>query len=245
MDGWGNVYVTGHIAGGGVNAAFSTFKYDVAGNPLWVSHYGGSGMSNAIALDVAGNVYVTGWRQYDRTRRYHHDQIRCERSRTLVSDYLGSASGTLTRHLQLPSMPPKCVNWKGKCTLAAIPTWSPLNPGPPWVVDSGWRATRPPDGYAQASAIVDRSGGDVYITGYSDGGGARSEYTTLKYDGAGNQVWAASYTLNRQRGRHGLLLVVDESGSVFVTGSSLGQGTGSDCVTIKYLQPGYTDASAR
>lgn len=71
----GNVYVTGFYWGaiqfgdfytdsGGDREIF-VVKLDAAGNYLWVQHAGGESDDAAenIAIDAAGNVYITGWFQ--------------------------------------------------------------------------------------------------------------------------------------------------------------------------------------
>ena len=65
VDGFGNVYVTGHSYGSGTNWDYATVKYDPQGNQLWVQRYNGPGNVDdgafAIAVDGSGNVYVTGY----------------------------------------------------------------------------------------------------------------------------------------------------------------------------------------
>jgi len=75
-DGAGNVYITGSFSGtvdfnpgaGAVtltSAGGDVFlaKYDTAGNFIWARKMGGSGTDEgkAIALDTAGNIYITGY----------------------------------------------------------------------------------------------------------------------------------------------------------------------------------------
>ena len=64
VDSSGNVYVTGESAGQGTRNDFATVKYNSTGQEQWVVRYNGPAnrddQANAIAVDVAGNVYVTG-----------------------------------------------------------------------------------------------------------------------------------------------------------------------------------------
>jgi len=64
VDDSANVYVTGWSRGSGTNFDYATIKYDTAGQQQWVARYHGPGtgldQANAIAIDISGNVYVTG-----------------------------------------------------------------------------------------------------------------------------------------------------------------------------------------
>ena len=63
LDTSGNVYVTGKSYSSGTIYDYATLKYDTNGNQLWVARYDGAAnndMAYAIAVDISGNVYVTG-----------------------------------------------------------------------------------------------------------------------------------------------------------------------------------------
>ncbi|QQS36630.1 MAG: SBBP repeat-containing protein [Ignavibacteriales bacterium] len=65
IDDDGNVYVTGESYGSGSNYDYATIKYNSSGTVQWVQRYSGpSGIghdrSNAIVVDSAANVYITG-----------------------------------------------------------------------------------------------------------------------------------------------------------------------------------------
>lgn len=65
VDAQGNVYVTGYSWAPGMLDDWVTVKYDVAGAQQWVARYDGPGnaedRADALAVDAAGNVYVTGY----------------------------------------------------------------------------------------------------------------------------------------------------------------------------------------
>src|SRR2546425_6911295 len=64
VDGARNSYVTGWSYGSSNNFDYATVKYDPNGNQLWVARYNSPENTNdfarVIAVDKAGNVYVTG-----------------------------------------------------------------------------------------------------------------------------------------------------------------------------------------
>jgi len=64
VDGTGNVYVAGYMERTSSGFDYIMVKYDANGSRKWVKRYNGPGngsdFAHAIALDGAGNVYVTG-----------------------------------------------------------------------------------------------------------------------------------------------------------------------------------------
>jgi len=92
--------------------------------------------------------------------------------------------------------------------------------------------------YARAIA-VDGSG-NIYVTGSSTGSDFESDisdYVTIKYSGAGVQLWLDRYDGPGGWGENddgANAIAVDKSGNVYVTGYSTGSDTGYDYATIKY-----------
>ena len=64
VDRSGNVYITGYSEDPTNGLDYLTIKYDSAGQQQWVKRYDGPvhdwDMPEAIAVDLSGNVYVTG-----------------------------------------------------------------------------------------------------------------------------------------------------------------------------------------
>ncbi|HVP35814.1 MAG TPA: SBBP repeat-containing protein, partial [Terriglobales bacterium] len=64
VDDSGNVYVTGQSRNGQISSSYATIKYKPDGEVAWTSRYRGwffSSVGSDLALDNAGNLYVTGW----------------------------------------------------------------------------------------------------------------------------------------------------------------------------------------
>ena len=66
LDSFGNVYITGQSGGNGTAFDYVTIKYNTAGNIQWLSRFDNSisnsnlDVAKALALDIQGNVFVTG-----------------------------------------------------------------------------------------------------------------------------------------------------------------------------------------
>jgi hypothetical protein len=81
--------------------------------------------------------------------------------------------------------------------------------------------------------LVDEAG-YIYVTGYTEGTDTDTDYTTIKYDSDGNEVWVALYNGPGNWFDLAQDIAIDSWGNVYVTGISAGLDTGWDCATIKY-----------
>jgi hypothetical protein len=85
-----------------------------------------------------------------------------------------------------------------------------------------------------AYAIGMDSLGNVYVTGSSFGPGSGLDYATIKYNCNGARKWVGRFNGPANGDDKANAIVIDSSNNVFVTGSSLGLGTGLDYATLKY-----------
>lgn len=238
VDEAGNVYVTGASRGdrgNGIREDYATIKYDGNGNQLWVACYGGPGDGDntayAVAVDGAGNVYVTGQSisqegdldyatvKYDKdgrelwVARYNGPGNNVDGADALVVDsednvyVTGNSRGN-----------------KGHDDYATIkydPDGNQL-----WVA-------RYDDG--SPTALTVDNAGNVYVTGFSRAGDDL-HYATVKYDSNGNQLWVSTYNAPEGGQDIAYALVVDNMGNVFVTGRSI--SANYDYATVKYDSQG-------
>jgi hypothetical protein len=70
--------------------------------------------------------------------------------------------------------------------------------------------------------------GNVYVTGYSG-----SDYATLKYSPAGDELWVMHYNSGED---YAYGIELDAAASVYVTGASTGAETEWDFATVRYSQ---------
>jgi len=109
--------------------------------------------------------------------------------------------------------------------------------------DTVWlrRYNEPTNGYDTTIAMVVDNSGNVYVTGYTCGDPTtKCDYLTLKYLPNGNLAWAKKYNGTGSDDDKAQAIGLDGSGNVYVTGGSVGSGTGYDCATIKYYSNGDT-----
>ncbi len=101
------------------------------------------------------------------------------------------------------------------------------------------------NGYDNASSIFVDASGNVIIAGSSTGTGSDLDYTVIKYGGDGNVLWTARYNGPGNGEDNAYLVKADNSGNVYVSGSSTGTGSGLDYCVVKYNSSGAFQWAAR
>jgi uncharacterized delta-60 repeat protein len=239
VDAASNVYVTGHSSGQPFGMDYLTVKYDPTGKEVWTARYDGPDHGDdfalAIAVDGAGNVYVTGYSfsasgYYDYAtakyngagvqqwvQRYNGPQNSAEVAYDIAVDAAGNVYVTGYGYASGSSYDYLTIKYDG----AGAQQWLQSYDG----------VGRSSD---YATALQVDANGNVYVTGRSYGSGSSYDYATLKYNSAGTQQWVQRYNGAGNGYDYALALAVDAAGNVYVTGYSVGAGTAEDYATVKY-----------
>jgi hypothetical protein len=242
-DSAGNVYVTGQT-GAGSESDYATAKYDPFGVERWTRTYDGPGQDEdvavAIAVDSAGNVYVTGYSVGLASSETDYATIKYDPAGTLL---------WVARYNSPVDQPdePAAIALDGEgnvyvtgrssnsgiwfdydyATLKYSPSGAEV-----WVA----RYNGAGDDWDQARDIAIDGSGNVYVTGTAafDVGTAYHDYATIKYNSSGVRQWVRFYDGAGENWDEAQSLVLDSGGNVIVTGYSVGSATGYDFATIKY-----------
>jgi uncharacterized delta-60 repeat protein len=246
VDNSGNVYVTGRSNGSGFYPDYATIKYAPNGDTLWVRRYNGPGNfsdeASALAVDTNGNVYVTGrthWGGGD----WDYATIKYAPNGDIlwVRRYDGPQGSGYDRAVALALDDSGNVYVTGYCETAftffdyATIKYAP-NGDTLWVR----RYNGPGNLDDGANGLAVDNDGNVYVTGYSNGGGSYYDYATIKYAPNGDTVWVRRYNGPGNSDDSASALAVDNNGNVYVTGESYGSGSYYDYATIKYKSNGDT-----
>jgi len=238
VDSGGNIILTG--ASSPYGGDYLTVKYDPDGNEVWAVEYdgqfedpatgGGHDQPSALAVDSAGNVYVTG-------ASVSSSGLGCFGPNTPACE--------LTAGEPVPYNPYPAAaggDYHADCAYATY-DFATVKYGPDgnllWVaryagfLDLPWWDEQPTD------LAVDAAG-NVYVTGY------RSwmwmllhEIVTVKYSPFGTELWRVAYDGPAFCTDEATSIAVNHAGDVFVAGGSIGIGTRKDYVTIKYSESAF------
>ncbi len=211
----------------------------------WVRRYDGPGndydATAAVAVDGSGNVYVTGYcASFATLADYATVKYRRDGSLAWVRTYDGPASG-----------------WDAATAIALDTSGNVFVTGSSYGNAGGMdyatlkydslgnclfsrRYNGPGDLQDVAQAVTVDDSGYVYVTGYSRGGDTHYDYATIKYSPSGATAWVARYNGPGDGSDAASDIVVDKSGFIYVTGTSVGIETSTDYATVKYLPNGDT-----
>jgi hypothetical protein len=243
-DNLGNVYVTGwaHMEPGGLDCGtidYVTIKYNSNGVQQWMQRYNGPGnstdMANAIAVDAQGNVYVTGssigvnTSEDIATIKYNTNGVQ-----QWVTRYNGTSNGSdVGRAIGVDASGNVYVTGNSFKTGQGS-DYITIKYNSSGVQQWAARYNGPGNGNDTAFALVIDKRGNVIVTGEAKGLSSNLDYTTIQYDPNGNVLYLDIYNGPGNGIDEARSIARDFFDNVYVTGYSMGTGTGYDYATIMY-----------
>lgn len=220
----------------------------------WESRYVGLGGNNddrafAMTVDVSGNVYVTGWsnrgaNNYDyATVKYNSLGVQL-----WARTYNGPEGNANDIPVAIAVDASGNVYVTGYREAAASPFgWATIKYNSSGVQQWVARLDYPVPGGSVARALAIDASGNVYVTGTGmPGGPSATDYTTVKYNSSGDQLWIRYYNgLTNNNADIPYAIALDNLGNVYVTGTSEGADNNNDYATIKYSSSGVQLWAAR
>lgn len=238
IDEFRNVYVTGMSNESGTASDFQTIKYNSNGVKMWDRKYNGPGNSYdgaySIKVDYSGNVYVTGYS----SNGTYSDYATVKYNSAGVQQWSQLYNGSLNKSDEAYSIGVDgfgnvYITGQSQDSIGSY-NYATLKYNSSGIQQWVQRYNGPSNSFDYGKSIACDSLGNVYVTGQSEGIGTNTDYATIKYNSSGSQQWVKRYNGTGNQGDYITALTIDKSGSVYVTGYSVGSGTSTDIATIKY-----------
>jgi uncharacterized delta-60 repeat protein len=240
VDASGNVYVSCISIGSGTEYDYATIKYNSAGVQLWASRYNGPGNQNdivtSLSIDASGNTYVTGYSRGSGTALdYATIKYNSSGNAQWLQRYNGPAgSNDFAYSIAVDAAGNVYVT--GQSDSAASSDYATVKYNSTGVQQWVRRYNGPGNGGDLARFLLLDGSGNIYVTGGSSGIGTNWDMTTIKYDPSGTLQWAARYNGSGNAVDVGYSIALTNTGTLYVTGTTAGTGSGNDYCTIKYSQ---------
>ncbi|HYH14105.1 MAG TPA: SBBP repeat-containing protein, partial [Flavisolibacter sp.] len=245
------VYVTGNSTRNKTGLDFTTIRYNADGSQRWIRHYDGESNKNdmvqAMTVDKAGHVYVTGISQGSQSNNDIATIAYDDNGNTRwIRRFEGTGFDEFASDIAVDSYGNVYVTgWTHTNSINTsnrdyVTIKHDRNGNILWVR----RYNGPGNSADQAIAIALDALGNVYVTGESIGNGTGTDYATIKYSTNGTQLWVARYNGLDNSLDNARALAVDHKGNVYVTGGSSSVGAGQDYATIKYNTHGVQQWAA-
>ena len=228
------------------NGSYLTAKYDQAGHKLWMKRYQGkkkhSSFPYPIAVDAAGNVYVTGisWQSASNTMGIDTVKYSPKGARLWVSNY--AAPGK-----DLDWVSGMAVDQGGNVYLVGTTYRNgdiytrdmlTIKLGPDGKLKWAKRYDGPAHGGDSGRGLALDRDGNVYVSGYAASSATAADFLTIKYTPAGKRLWVARLVGAGIAFDCPNAIALDPKGNAFITGQATVSGTETDFATAKYSPEG-------
>ena len=250
VDSSGNVYVTGSSYDADSTSDYATIKYDSGGQEQWVSRYDAPGQSfddpTALAIDGSGAVYVTGASSLAEGAAPDYATVKYDAGgqEQWVVRYDGP--GGSDDNVTAIAIDGSANVYVTGGSVGATTGYDYATIKYDATGQEQWIARY--DGataFGDFATAIAVDGTGVYVTGAGGGSAFGQDYTTIKYNSAGQEQWVVSYDGPGDTDDYATAIVTDGSGNAYVTGASVGIGTGYDYTTVKYDTTGQEQWAPR
>ncbi|MEO0185357.1 MAG: SBBP repeat-containing protein [candidate division WOR-3 bacterium] len=241
MDDSGYVYVTGTTENSGTNNDWTTIKYGLSGDTVWVRNFASPGTPNerasSIVVAPSGNLYLTGYTMSSSAGDYFTIKYRANGDTAWTRRYNGTGNGYDFAHwVSIDAQENVYVTGysRGASYQDDIATVKYDSSGNQvWVNRINGSGNYNDKGH---KVIADNQG-YVYVTGYVNpfSTGTRYDCLTAKLNAqTGDTIWVRIYNGTADSSDQARDICVDQNGNVYITGSVRNLNTGTDIITIKY-----------
>lgn len=256
-----NIYITGRSIGNGANYDYATIKYNSSGIQQWLERYDNGNIDEAysIAIDISGNVYVTGG-SFEATGSNKLDYLTIKYSQSVNDKYSSPLSNYSqnsfsqewvqryndTTGFYFEDSRDIAVDKQGNVYVTGFRYNNNYDYLTVKYNSAGilqWAEIYEIGSWAYALTLDDFA--NVYVTGYGGIWGTGPDIITVKYNTSGIFQWVARYNGPLNAEDIGWEITTDNSGNIYVTGWSEGLGPTTDYITIKYNNSGIQQWAAR
>jgi hypothetical protein len=236
LDSFGDVVISGWSASDN-GLDYFTQKYDADGNWKWNARYDGPGhwddVLKRMVVDGEGNVYLTG-RSWGDGVSWDFGTVK----------YSPSGEELWTRRIDLAGGPDEANDLALTPQGVVVTGWT-MGANPDVLTASYdaagkllWLRTYkgPGDGTDRGHAVVADQLGNIYVAGRSQGelGVLDWDAVTIQYDRYGGRQWDYRYNGPADDDDGLFMIGLDAARAVYVGGTSVGDGTNRDWLTMKY-----------
>ena len=250
-DASGNVFVTGQSdvdATALINYDYVTIKYNSTGTEMWTASYNGIGNNNDIpsdiALDINGNVFVTGKADADATISTNNDYATLKYNSTGIQQWVKTFNGSANLSDGANTI---AVDASGNCLVSGVSNESTSQKDGTTIKYNSTGVQQwikyynaGGDNSDNGSAIAADASGNVYVAGYTFGNGTDLDICVMKINSTGDTAWVRKFDGSAGKTDLAAAIAVDASGAVYITGYAKNTLTGNDYITIKYNSIGDT-----
>ncbi len=240
VDGAGNVYVTG-TSDSESGRDFATVKYSPTGTQMWtaryVSEFCGDASATDIAVDASGSSFVTGdeLTSYGPYVAYEYVTVAYDPSggQQWIAGYVGGL---------FANVEDIALDGAGTVFVTGISDGEPYSYSDIAMISYSQSGTEqwterydgPGDGPDWPEDLISDGVGRVCVTGICGRESTGQDYATIGYDSSGLTCWQFFYNGPGNGDDVSCSCASDGSGNIYVTGASMGSGTGNDFATIRY-----------